>query len=161
MLRLNKVDSDLIVIPCNTVHVFIEELRNVSKTPILSIIEETAKKCVESSFKRVGILGSTTTTKSELYQKELRKQSINTICLNEGNQKIVTHIIIKIIGLKSNNKDKEKLLQIIQDMKNQGAEAVILGCTDLFLLVKDEESVLPIIDSTSVLEEAVINKLTN
>ena len=159
--RLNQINSDLIVIPCNTVHIFIDQLRKISKTPILSIIEETAKKCVEKSFKKVGVLGSTTTTKSGLYKKELNKHSIKTICLNEINQRIVTDIIIKILNLESNDKDAKKLLKIIQEMKDQGAEAVILGCTDLFLLVKEKESVLPVIDSTKVLEQSVVSKLMN
>ncbi|HLC52300.1 MAG TPA: amino acid racemase [Candidatus Nanoarchaeia archaeon] len=157
--RLNRINSNLIAIPCNTVHVFIDQLRRISKVPILSIIEETSKKCIQKSFRKVAVLGSTTTIKTELYPKELQKHSVEVVKINEREQKTVTDIIIRIINSESSDQDKNNLLKVIKSLKERGAEAIILGCTDLFLLIKPEDSVLPVIDSTKVLEEAVISKL--
>lgn len=158
--RLNKSSPSFIVIPCNTVHVFIDELREESETPILSIIEETVTECSGQGFKKIGILGSSTTTKSGLYSKELRKKGIEPIEPNQEEQKEISEIIIRIVNVENTEEDNKRLLSIIQNMRDKGAEAVILGCTDLFLTVGQKNSSLPIINSTEVLEKAVIKRLT-
>lgn len=160
VIRLNNVNCNLIIIPCNTVHIFIEQLRKISKIPIISIIEETAKECLRKSFKKVGVIGSATTTRFGLHKSELERSNVEVIELNEKEQETVTNIILKIIHLKSNNNDKDSLLEIINNMKCRGAEAVILGCTDLFLVLKDVKSPLPLINTTEVLENFVVSKLT-
>ena len=101
--RLNKLGADLIVIACNTVHIFIEELRTKSTIPILSIVEETAKECKKMKIKRAGILGSTKTIQSGLYANELKKWNIELIIPDEVDQRFVSECIIRII----NNKVKD------------------------------------------------------
>ena len=150
---------DLITIPCNTVHVFIDELRNRSKIPILSIIEECALICKEQKFKKIGLLASTKTINEKLHEKELEKQSITVIKPKIKQQNKLSNIILKRINNKTNEKDKLFIKRLINDMKRQGAEAIILGCTTFSLLVEKNDSPLPIINSLEVLENSAINFL--
>ncbi|MDP3990306.1 MAG: amino acid racemase [archaeon] len=157
--RFNLLKVDFIVIPCNTAHMFIKELREMSSVPIISIIEETAKECKRSSFKTVGVLSTTNTAKSNLYLDELKKQKIKLISPEPDEQQFLSKCVRKIVNLEDTSNDKQKMLEIIQKLKEKGAEAVILGCTELFLLVSAEDSPLPIIDSKTVLENVTVNKL--
>ena len=156
VVRLNKSNSDFIVIPCNTVHVFIEELRGISKKPIISIIEECAKECSRLKAKKVGILGSDTTIKQGLHSKELEKKGIEAIVPLE--QGVVSSVILRILDGKADESDKKKLMKIISELKAKGADAVILGCTDLDILVK--KASLPLVDTTKVLEDIVVQHLS-
>jgi len=155
--KLNKADVDIIAIPCNTVHVFLPELRELSKAPILSIMEECAKVCEKMGLKKVGLLASATTIKAKLHGNELNKQNIAVLVPSEADQNAVNRIILKITNGIATESDKKGLLAIIDNMKNQGAEAVILGCTDLQLLVS--KASLPLIDTCTVLENAVVQLL--
>jgi len=155
--RLNNHSVDFIVIPCNTVHVFIEKLRKTSNQPILSIIEESVKECKRRKFKKVALLASAKTVNEKLHENELEKENIKLVLPSKEDQKEISKIIIRIIHNKTTNKDKQVLSNIINKFKIDGAEAVILGCTDLPFLIK--ESCLPLVDSLEVLENAVVKKL--
>lgn len=158
--RLNKLDVDLIVIPCNTVHIFLDKLRKISKSFIMSIVEECAKKCNSLGFKKVGILASETTVKEHLHQKELSKLGIKLILPERNEQSEINNVILNILNNKQEIKEKEILLQIINSLKEAGAEAIILGCTDFQIIVPDNESCLPVIDTLLVLEDSTVDILT-
>ncbi|MBT4824423.1 aspartate/glutamate racemase family protein [Candidatus Woesearchaeota archaeon] len=136
--RLNKIHNkvDLISVPCNTVHVFIDELRKISQIPILSIIEECAKVCKEQKIKKIGILASTKTVNEKLHEKELKKENIELIIPIEQHQKNINKIIIKAINNKTTSKDKEILINHANRLVNEGAQAIVLGCTELPMLIK-------------------------
>src|SRR3989344_6044467 len=158
--RFNKLNPDLIVIPCNSVHIFLDRLRIISRNPILSIIEECAKKCSSLNLKKVGILSSETTIKEGLYKKELSKFKIELISPSKTEQRIINKAILNILNDKIKIGDKKRMLKIIQNLKKRGSEVIILGCTDIQLLLSSNNLEIPIIDSLAVLEEQVINKIT-
>jgi aspartate racemase len=153
---MNLKSADIITIPCNSVHVFIERLRKISSN-ILSITEETAKECNSRGFKKVGILATKTTVQKNLHKKELGKFNVELIVPTKKEQETVNQTIINL--LRGIQKDDSDLQKIISSLKNNGAEAIILGCTDLQLIVKN--SSLPVIDTLNVLETRLIDFLTN
>ena len=159
--RLNKLGASVIVIACNTVHVFIDELRKKSKIPILSIVEETAKRCRELNLKKIGILGSTKTIRSGLHSKELKKWNIDIVVPTQTDQDSVSECIIRIINHKVKDDDKKNLIKIIKKLENAGAEGIILGCTDLPLLINETDANLKIINTITVLEDASVEFLTS
>lgn len=161
VVRFNQINVDLVVIACNTVHTFIDELRNHSNISILSIIEETAKKCNELELAKVGILGSTKTIQSMMHTNELRKHNIETVIPNEVNQKFVSECIIGIINQKTREDDRARMLEIIQKLRRSGAEAVVLGCTDLPQLLSQLDVDVAIINTVEVMEDAVVKELMN
>jgi len=157
--KLNSAGVNLIAIPCNTVHVFIEPLRKASTTPILSIIEETAKICKEKKLITVGILASNTTIKQKLYSNELGNLGIKTIIPSEEEQNKINEIIYRINRNKSTLEDKNLLLEITRSLSEEGADTVVLACTDLQQIVSAEDTTAPLLDSFAILEEAVLDFL--
>ena len=154
--RLNKSGVDFIVIPCNTVHIFIDELRRISKVPILSIIEETAKECSKKGVKRAGLLASKTTINQKLHENELKKFGIETVSPDSAEQKTINDIIIRIIHNNEDSNDKKILADVIKKLKTRGADAVILGCTDLSSLISQKNSDLKLIDTLKILEKCSV-----
>ena len=157
--RMNHAKVDFIVIPCNTVHVFIEKLREKSKKPILSIIEETAKECSKLKVKKVGLLGSSKTIKEKLYEITLRNHGMEVIIPKQQEQIKINEIIIRVIHNQATGEDKQFLISLIKKMKEDGAERIILGCTDLPLLLKQEDINIHLINSLECLENAALHKM--
>ena len=154
--RLDQSGAHLMVIPCNTVHIFIDELREQTTIPILSIIEETTNECERLGFQRVGLLASTTTVKQKLYEEKLQQKRIELLTPSEQEQDFISEGIIKILNNQFRDEDKQKMLKIAQQLQEHGAEAIILGCTDLFLVIKPEDVTFPLINSTAILENSVV-----
>lgn len=157
--RLNNAEVELIAIPCNTVHVFIELLRGSSRVPILSITEETAKRSVEKSVNNIGVLGTSTTIQQGLHEKDHQKQGVSVVVPMQKDQKVLDEIIPKIIYGSATRENKKQLIQIARSLQMRGAEAIILGCTDLHLLVSQEDLDCLVIDTKNVLEEAVVREI--
>ncbi|MAG53071.1 MAG: hypothetical protein CMH62_03865 [Nanoarchaeota archaeon] len=157
--RLNELNADFITIPCNTVHIFMNKLRRISKVPIISIIEETAKECRKLNLKKAGLLASTKTVKEKLHSNELKKNGIEVILPNSRDQSFISESILRIINNKITKKDEKRMLGVIKKLQKQGAEGIILGCTDLPLLISELDIPLPIINTTLILENASMNKL--
>ncbi len=151
--NLECIGADFIVIPCNSAHYFYENLEKEIKIPLLSMIEETIKKVNSENYKTIGLIG-TKITMNEVYNKYLNKYSIKKIVPDSQN---------KIIGLISDisiNKNilkcKKELLKIIYDLKGKGAEAVILGCTELSLILNQKDADVKLFDTLNILAESTI-----
>ena len=157
--RLNKVGVDFIVIPCNTVHIFIEDLRKISAVPIVSIIDETVNFLKRNKFKKVGLLSTTKTVDSKLYEIPLTKEEIYVLLPTKKEQKNISKIIIKILGNNIRKTDKRMLEEIIMRLKEKGAEAIILGCTDLQLILKQNNLQIQFIDSLEILMKATFERI--
>jgi len=155
---LEKSGVNFIVIPCNTVHIFIEKLRERTKIPILSITEETARVCSDKKFKKVGLLSTELTIKQRLYDKEFEKNGVKLIKVNDKDQKKLSNIIHKIVIDETGKEEQISLERMIEDLKNRGSEAIILGCTDLQILIKNDMGI-EIIDSMHTLAKATFERL--
>jgi len=155
--RLNNSGADFIAIPCNTIHVFIEHLREVSPAPVLSIIEETIGFIKNAGLRKVGVLSTANTLESELYSSPLRAVGVRTILPTTAQQTCISGIIYRAVRNETVGTDVKILNGIINDMTNRGAESVVMGCTDLQLLLNTKNGT--IIDSMSVLLDSVFNEM--
>ena len=157
--RLNRLKADFIVIPCNTVHVFIEELREISDVPILSIIELTSEKCKELNLKKAGLLGSTKTVNEGLHDRELSRKGIEIIKPGSVEQEFISGCITRIINNETLSTDASRIAAIMDSLKKKGAEGIILGCTDLPLLIDSENSDVPLLNTLTILEDSAVEIL--
>ncbi len=157
--KLKQSKVDFIVIPCNTVHSFIDNLRKIISTPILSIIEETSKKCKTKGYQKVGILSTKKTIEKKLYDKELERFNIELLTPTVQEQKNVSEIIFRILSGKKSKDDKEQLLQVVKGLEKKGAEAIILGCTDLQLLLSQKDSKIKFLDTVEIFAKATVNEI--
>lgn len=147
---------DFIVLPCNTLHMFIEDLRNISKKPVVSIIEEIANEVKSRNLTKVGLLATLKTFRERLYDSELKEKGIRVIKPTASETVRLSQIIHLILqGVKSNGL-KTELIAMVEDLKRKGAEEIILGCTDLQLLLKPSDSPLRLIDTMDVLANSTV-----
>ncbi|RAP39237.1 aspartate racemase [Candidatus Marinamargulisbacteria bacterium SCGC AAA071-K20] len=130
--RLKSADADFYVAPCNTVHYFLDALTADPDVPFFNLIEETAKVIQSSGVKKVGLLATLGTVKSRLYQTYFENIGIETIEPSNQEQDQLMHIIFEIVKKgKSPKSAVAQLEAIMESYRAQGAEKIILGCTEL------------------------------
>ncbi len=156
--RLEAGGADFIVIPCNSVHIFIEEIREAVKIPVLSIIEETVDFLKKNKIEEVGILATSATIRKKLYDDKLKENNITVQVPNQKDQSKMGEIINHLVQSKHNEQDKKELLQIIEDMSSNGVKTIILACTDLQLLVPQHKDV-KIFDTMEILVQATVREI--
>jgi len=154
---LNKLGVDLIAIPCNTVHIFIEKLRKYSQVPLLSIIDTSTKECSQKGFKKVGLLASTTSIKHNLHKKALEKYEIETLLPDKKEQYEIAIVIQNILELRATENDVMTINKIAKSLAVNGSDCILLGCTDLRTIANIDEICLPVVESTSSLEKMVVD----
>ncbi len=151
--KLEAAGVDFIVIPCNTVCYFIESLRRAVSIPIISLPEEIAIVVNKLKLKKLGLLGTKMTIDTKLFDSSM--PNVKIAYPTKSETKVITKIIIEVLGGRKTIKSKVKTRTIIQRLKSQGAQAVILGCTELPLLIKGSKFV---IDTIEILAEATVKR---
>lgn len=156
--RLEKSGADFIVMPCNSLHIFIKEIRNAVKIPVLSIVEETVKFLKKNKFKKVGIVSTSATIKNKLYENAFEENKIIYKTPNDFQQAKMGKFILNLVRGQQNNKDREELNQIINDFEKKDVNCVVLACTDLQLL-NPKHPTLKIFDTMKIFAEATVEKI--
>lgn len=156
--RLEKSGAGFIAIPCNTAHVYLKQIQEAVAIPILSIMEETALVCKEKNLINVGLISTRFTRDRKLFDTALGKFGINTFTLNDARQTIATKIVMEILQGNLTQSNKDELIDLLQNLKNKQAEAIILGCTEFPLLIKQTDVPLPLIDTTQILAESCVRE---
>lgn len=159
--RLEQAGVDFVVIPCNTVHIFYDRLAGRMNVPLLNILEETAAVCSTRAWKRAGVLGTRKTMQSRMYADALERYGIETVDLPEDEQDRLTGVIYRILAGSGGPRERSQILEMISILGERGADGVILGCTDLQHLVREDDADLPLpaVDSMSSLVDAVVRDL--
>jgi len=157
--RFNKIGVNIIVIPCNTVHIFIEDLRKVSDVPIINIIDETIKRVKDGNYRNVGLLASKKTIDSKLYENPMKKNGINVILPTSKEQNELSKIIVETIRNKLAKNRKNVIKRIIKNLIKRGSEVVILGCTDLQIIMNKHEADVELLDSFEILLESTFQRI--
>lgn len=155
---LENGGADMIVICTNTMHKMAPEVKNEVKIPLLHIVDAVAEKINEQSMTKVGLLGTKFTMEQPFYKEYLSKHGIEVVIPNEEDRKIVHDVIYNELCKGVFKEDsKDKYLQIINRLYKQGAEGIILGCTEIPLLVKQEDTFVPLFDSTLLHAKAAVD----
>jgi aspartate racemase len=150
--KLEYFGADFLLLCANTMHKIADDVQKSINSPILHIADMTGMKIVEKGLKKVGLLGTKYTMGEEFYKQKLKERfDIETIVPEESERKIVhdiihdelTHEIIK-------DSSKEKYIKIINNLVSNGAEGVILGCTEIPLLIKQKDLDIPVFDTTTI-----------
>jgi aspartate racemase len=157
--NLENAGADFLVLPCNSLHKFIKDIRQAVKIPILSILEETAKFLKKQKIKKVGIIATPITTKSKLYEKPLKTNGIRSVIPDSLQQAKIGKLLHKIVSNRYDNKDRDMLLKVIQDFGKKKVKNIILACTDLQLLIPKQDD-FKIYDTMKILLDATVKKVT-
>lgn len=149
--KLELAGADCIVICTNTMHKIAPQMQQEIAIPILHIADTTICRLKKAKINKVGLLGTKYTMEEAFYKERLLKQGIDVIIPDKENVDIVNDIIFNELCLGIiKDASRKKFAAIIQSLKNQGAQGVILGCTEIGLLIQQKDSVLPAFDTTII-----------
>lgn len=154
-LGLEKVGVDIIAIPCNTAHYFLSELRERISTPIVDMIGITVRKIAFSFGKddKIGILATSGTLASRLYHESILYYGMEPVTLDEEDQeRLVMQAIYGPQGIKAGNHEfpKNLLRAALEELEMRGVKAVILGCTEIPLVLSQEDTSMEIYDPMTI-----------
>ncbi len=149
---LEKASADCIVICTNTMHKMAEDVQNAVKIPLLHLADATAELIQRDGLDKVGLLGTKFTMEQEFYKGRLTdKFGIKVIIPNDDERAIIHKVIYDELCLgKINANSKEKYIEIIRNLVKNGAEGIILGCTEISLLISQKDVDIPIYDTTEI-----------
>lgn len=156
--RLEKSGADFIVMPCNSLHVFIEQIKKSVSIPVLSVVEETVKFLKTNGFNRVGIVSTSATIQNKLYENAFRKNRIDYATPDEFQQAKMGKIILNLVTGQQKNRDREDLIKIINSFEKKKVDCVVLACTDLQLLIPKHPK-LKIFDTMKIFADATVAEL--
>jgi aspartate racemase len=158
--NLEKAGADFIIIPCNTAHYFLSSIQESVKIPVLNMIEEAAKETQKKIFltQKVGLLASIGIYKTEIYHQHFKKFNIEVISPEEKDKEKVMKVIYAVKAGNLSEEIKKNILKIAQKLIDKGAEAIIAGCTEIPLILKEGDVSVPIIDPTQILARAAVWK---
>jgi len=155
---LEKAGPDFLVMPCNTMHIFIEEIRKSVSIPIVSIVDETILEIKKRKISKVGILATSTTISKDLFQTKLQKKGIKVITPNSNQQKKIDRLIYNLVMDKQTPKNQIVVDQVLKDLEDKGVKNIILACTDLQLLIKEKPG-MEILDTMHILAKATVREI--
>lgn len=154
--------ADFLLICTNTMHKVAPEIEEAISIPVLHIADATAEKLKENNVKRVGLLGTCYTMEEDFYKGRLtEKYNIEVVVPDEEAQDIVHNVIFSELCLgKISEQSRQEYLAVIDSLREKGAEAVILGCTEIALLVQQQHTAVPLYDTTEIHASAAVELAT-
>jgi aspartate racemase len=154
---VEKAGADCLMLCANTIHQFAPQIQNDVNLPLIHIGEETAKVIVSNKMKKVGLLGTKYTMEMDFYRSKLNEQGITAITPDKIERIFIHDIIMNELLINVFNSESKKLfLEIIDQLKNQGSEGIILGCTEIPLLIKQKDTSLPLFNTTEIHARAAV-----
>jgi aspartate racemase len=156
--RLERGGADFVLICSNTMHKMADEVQRNIEIPLLHIVDATAEKIKEAGFKKIGLTGTKFTMEEDFYKGRLiKKYDLDVIIPGEEERQTVDDIIYKELCLgviKPSSRDQFR--KIIHNFVKNGAQAIILGCTEIPLLVKQEDIEVRLFDTTRIHAESAV-----
>lgn len=154
---LEKGGANFMVLCTNTMHKVADQITAAVDIPLLHIADATAQRIQQAGVKKVGLLATAFTMEQEFYKGRLEQFGIEVLVPGAAGRKVVHDIIYQELCLGViRDESRAHYCEIIAQLVEQGAEAVILGCTEITLLVKPEDSSVPLFDTTLIHAEDAV-----
>ncbi|MAG60364.1 aspartate racemase [archaeon] len=154
---LEFLGCDYLVMPCNTAHLYLKDIQPNIRIPFINFMEEVTRYIKEQfpKVRRIGLLGTNMTAKMKLYETPLLREDFVVLMPSEEKIEDVTKAIYEI---KSGRKDRARILfkQAAKELIDNGAEVVISGCTEIPLVLNQENVNFPLIDPSLVVAKRVV-----
>lgn len=157
--NLEKGGADFILICTNTMHKMAADIERATSIPLVHIADPTAEKIKAAGFSKVGLLGTAFTMEQDFYKGRLAsKYGLDVLTPDDADRKTVHDIIYQelVVG-DVRDKSREKYRAVINRLVERGAEAIILGCTEIMLLIGQQDSPVPVFDTTQLHAEAAVD----
>ncbi|MDA3129016.1 aspartate/glutamate racemase family protein [Aliibacillus thermotolerans] len=150
--KLEEIGADVVVISANTPHIVFADVQNKVNVPMISIVEATYEKAVEQGMKKVGLLGTKFTMEHDFFKKPFLANEKEVIVPNEQDQMFIHEKIVEELenGIVK-QETKEAFLRVINTMmEEENIDGLILGCTELPMILNDQDVTLPLLNTTEI-----------
>jgi aspartate racemase len=155
--QLEAAGVDVLLICTNTIHKIADEVEVNIQVPLLHIADATATSILAQGISKVGLLGTTFTVGEAFYKERLHAFGLDVVVPNHTDQEVLNHIIFQELCFgKVTKSSKEIYLKAIDHLQKQGAEAIILGCTEIGFIIKQEDVSIPIFDTVECHARAAV-----
>lgn len=150
--KLKNGGADFIVICTNTMHKMAEDIEKAVGLKVLHIAEATGEEIIRSGIKKVGLIGTKFTMEGDFYKKVLKDKYNIDVIIPEAEEREIIHNVIydELCKGEINSESKEKYKEIIGKLSENGAEGIVLGCTEIPLLIKQEDVNIKVFDTTTI-----------
>ena len=149
--RLEKGGADFILICTNTMHKVFDQVQSSVSIPLLHIAQVTADELIKNNINKVGLLGTIYTMEQDFYKSVLIDRNIEVLIPDEDDRKFINRVIYNELchGLFEKS-SKERFLTIIKKLADQGVQGIILGCTEIGMLVNQDDTDIRLFDTTEI-----------
>ena len=156
--QLERGGAELVVLCTNTMHKVADDIQANIKVPFLHIADATARRVIEAGIERIGLLGTRFTMEEEFYKGRLAQNyGLRVSVPNTLEREIVHRVIYEELVLgRIEQRSKAQYISIMDRMVREGAQGIILGCTEIGLLIHQEDSQVPLFDTTRIHAEAAV-----
>ncbi|RJX75440.1 aspartate/glutamate racemase family protein [Vibrio sinensis] len=160
---LQRAGADFMIIATNTMHKVAEQVEASVDIPLVHIADATGQRLVDQGISKVGLLGTAFTMEQDFYKRRLTEKFGIEVVVPNGVQRQLVHDIIykELVQGIITSQSKDDYCTIIADLAEQGVEGVILGCTEIGLLVKNEDCDVPVFDTTEIHAQAAVQEALN
>lgn len=148
---LESAGADFIIICTNTMHKVVDGIKARIHIPVLHIAEATAEELLKKNIHKVALLGTIYTMEQDFYKAKLIEKGLEVIIPEEKHRKFINTVIYQelCMGI-TEHSSKEAFLEIMDGLGKQGAQGIILGCTEIGLLVNQQDTKIPLFDTTKI-----------
>jgi len=154
---LKRAGADFAVIATNTMHLLFDKLQAQIDLPLISIVDATAEAIKSNGFEKVGLIGTRFSMNKPFYKEGLAKHGIEVVTPNEEDKAYIGKVIFEELSIGKLTKESRKgYLKIIDKLVTQGAEGIVLGCTEIPLLIRQEDTPIKVFDTATVHAEKAL-----
>ena len=157
-LKLERGGAECLLICANTMHMMADEVEGAISIPLIHIADAAAKAALRCGVKRPLLLGTRITMERDFFRERLKRHGIEAIVPEEGDRGIVHSVIYdELCRGVIRRESKTKYLEIVNNMRKEGMDGVILGCTEIGLLMGPDDVDIPVLDTTPIHAEAAMD----
>ena len=157
--RLEAAGADFILICTNTMHLMADEVAEAVAIPLLHVVDPAAKAIVEAGLQRVGLLGTAFTMERAFYRDRLALAGLDVLVPDEADRREVHRVIYdELVAGKIEPASRQAYRDIIARLVERGAQAIVLGCTEIMLLVDQSDAAVPLFDTTELHALAAVDQ---
>ncbi len=154
---LHEAGADFAVIATNTMHNLYDKLDRRNIIPLLSLVDATGAEIKRAGLRKVGLIGTKFAMNKPYYREGLAKYGVKVVIPDEEDQKEVGRVIFEELSYGIlRDESRSSYLEIMERLKQEGAQGVILGCTEIPLLIKQSDTQIPVFDTTTIHAEAAL-----
>ena len=149
--KLEKAGAELLMIGANTLHFVADSVQESIRIPLVHIVDATLAAIQAKGLTKVGLLGTKFTMEKDYFRKRLISNGIDVNVPGAEDREFIQQTIFKeLFRATINPESKKRFLSVMDGLAHEGAQGIILGCTEIPLLIKQEDTVLPVFDTTEI-----------